>query len=275
CASTCCRSGAKMSLSAFSWLSMIRSASGAPLTSASARATVSVAAHAAARKTDVGNRMVFTPRSRSISSLNVLQPMRHQVNSFCTHRGMQSVRIGMVTALLSGDSAAPVGSETPMYLPTQFTEARVPVLHEAIRQARLGTLVTLGEAGLEASHVPMLIDPAPPPYAPLSGHVSRGNPQWRRPPAGVQALAMFLGPNAYISPAWYATKRQTGKVVPTWNYVAIHAYGEVRFFDDAERLLRIVTRLTETHEAGRPEPWAGGDAPPEVIRDRLNGIVRF
>ena len=80
----------------------------------------------------------------------------------------------------------------------------------------------------------MLIDPEPAPYGTLRGHVARANPQWRRPAAGVQALAMFLGPNTYISPAWYATKRQTGKVVPTWNYVAIHAYGEVRFFEDAE-----------------------------------------
>ncbi len=162
-----------------------------------------------------------------------------------------------------------------MYLPPEFREERVPVLHEAIRQAALGTLVTLGEGGLEASHVPMLIDPEPAPYGTLIGHIARANPQWRRPTAGVQALAMFLGPDAYISPAWYATKRQTGKVVPTWNYVAIHAYGELRFFEDAERLLRLVTRLTETHEAGRPEPWAVSDAPEEFIRAQLKGIVGF
>ena len=162
-----------------------------------------------------------------------------------------------------------------MYLPAQFTEERVPVLHDAIRQAKLGTLVTLGEARLEASHVPMLIDPEPAPYGMLIGHVSRANPQWRRPTAGVQALAMFLGPDAYISPAWYATKRQTGKVVPTWNYIAVHAYGEVRFFEDAERLLRLVTRLTETHEASRLEPWAVSDAPAEFVRAQLKGIVGF
>ena len=86
---------------------------------------------------------------------------------------------------------------------------------------------------------------------------------------------MFLGPNTYISPAWYATKRETGKVVPTWNYVAIHAYGEVRFFEDAEPLLQLVTRLTATHEAGRPEPWAVSDAPAEFIRGQLKGIVGF
>jgi transcriptional regulator len=162
-----------------------------------------------------------------------------------------------------------------MYLPKDFIEERVPVLHEAIRQARIGTLVTLGEAGLEASHVPMLIDPEPAPHGTLMGHIARTNPQWRRPTAGVQALAMFLGPNAYISPAWYATKRQTGKVVPTWNYVAIHAYGAVQFFDDAERLLRLVTRLTETHEAGRAAPWAVSDAPTSYIQTMLKGIVGF
>ena len=162
-----------------------------------------------------------------------------------------------------------------MYLPKEFTETRVPVLHDAIRQAKLGTLVTLGEAGLEASHVPMLIDPEPAPYGTLMGHIARTNPQWRRPTAGVQALAMFLGPNAYISPAWYATKQQTGKVVPTWNYVAIHAYGEVRFFEDAERLLRLVTRLTETHEAGRPAPWAVSDTPRPYIDVMLKGIIGF
>ncbi|HUL05908.1 MAG TPA: FMN-binding negative transcriptional regulator [Candidatus Acidoferrum sp.] len=162
-----------------------------------------------------------------------------------------------------------------MYLPKDFTEERVPVLHDAIRQARIGALVTLGEAGIEASHVPMLIDPEPAPHGTLMGHIARTNPQWRRPAAGVQALAMFLGPNAYISPAWYATKQQTGKVVPTWNYVAIHAYGEVRFFDDADRLLRLVTRLTETHEAGRAQPWAVSDAPATYIQTMLKGIVGF
>jgi transcriptional regulator len=162
-----------------------------------------------------------------------------------------------------------------MYLPPHFKEERVPVLHEAIRTAALGTLVTMGADGLEASHVPMLLDPEPAPYGTLIGHVSRANGQWRRPDAGMAALAIFLGPEAYVSPAWYATKRQTGKVVPTWNYVAVHAYGALRFFEDAERLLALVTRLTETHEAGRPAPWAVTDAPPEFIRAQLKGIVGF
>jgi len=162
-----------------------------------------------------------------------------------------------------------------MYLPTQFKEDSVPAIHEAIRQARIGTLVTMGEDGMEASHVPMLVDPGPEPYGTLRGHVSKGNLQWRRVNANVPALAMFLGPNTYITPNWYATKRQTGKVVPTWNYVAVHAYGTVRFFDDRAELLDLVTRLTATHEGGRPAPWAVSDAPPDFIQSQLKGIVGF
>jgi transcriptional regulator len=162
-----------------------------------------------------------------------------------------------------------------MYLPAQFREERVDVLHEAIRGTGLATLVTLGSEGLEASHVPMLLEPSPSPRGTLIGHVARANPQWRRLAAGTEALAIFLGPEAYVTPDWYATKRQTGKVVPTWNYVAVHAYGPLEVFDDVERLRALVTRLTERHEAGRPSPWAVSDAPEEYVRAMLDGIVGF
>jgi len=162
-----------------------------------------------------------------------------------------------------------------MYLPSQFKEDRIEVLHDAMRQSRLGTLVTLGPAGLEASHVPMLVDPAPAPYGTLRGHLARANGQWRAASRAVQALAMFLGPHAYVTPSWYATKKQTGKVVPTWNYVAVHAYGEVEFFDDPDRLLAIVTALTDTHEKPRAERWAVSDAPDDFVRAQLKGIVGF
>ncbi len=162
-----------------------------------------------------------------------------------------------------------------MYLPPDFQEERVPVLHDAIRQARLGTLITLGPEGIEASHVPMIVDPEPAPFGTLRGHIARANPQWRRAAADVQALAVFLGPDAYITPSWYETKRQTGKVVPTWNYVAVHAYGAVRFFDDAARLLALVTKLTETHESGRAAPWGVSDAPKDYIAGMLKAIVGF
>jgi transcriptional regulator len=162
-----------------------------------------------------------------------------------------------------------------MYVPPQFKEDRVPVLHAAMRQAGLATLVTFAGDGLEASHVPMLLDPEPAPFGTLYGHISRANAQWRQSRADIPALAIFLGPDAYISPSWYETKRQTGKVVPTWNYVAIHAAGPVRFFHDPDQLLALVTRLTERHEGERTEPWAVRDAPEEFISAQLKGIVGF
>ncbi len=162
-----------------------------------------------------------------------------------------------------------------MYLPSHFREDRVPVLHQAIRRAGLGTLVTVGPQDLDASHVPMLLDPQPEPFGTLYGHIARSNPQWRSAQADIQALAIFLGPDAYITPSWYATKRQSGKVVPTWNYVAVHAHGRVRFFEEPERLLSLVTKLTEANEAGRAQPWAVSDAPEQFIRAHLAGIVGF
>lgn len=160
-----------------------------------------------------------------------------------------------------------------MYLPPMFAEPRIDMLHAAMRGTGLATLVTLSADGLVASHVPMLLDPTPAPYGTLLGHLARPNPQARG--ATGDALAIFQGPDAYITPSWYATKRATGKVVPTWNYVAIHASGPIDFFDDADRLLDIVTRLTEREEARRAEPWAVSDAPADFVQGMLKGIVGF
>ncbi|MEO8715691.1 MAG: FMN-binding negative transcriptional regulator [Acetobacteraceae bacterium] len=160
-------------------------------------------------------------------------------------------------------------------MPPAFREDRIEVLHAAIREARLATLVTLTLEGLVASHVPLLLDPGPAPYGTLIGHLASPNPQARGGVADVDALAIFQGPEAYVTPSWYATKRETGKVVPTWNYVAIHAVGPLRFFDDPARLLEIVTRLTERHERARAEPWAVGDAPGDFVAGMLRGIIGF
>ena len=160
-----------------------------------------------------------------------------------------------------------------MYIPPLHEEDHVDVLHDAIRRTGLATLVTLTDAGLIASHVPMLLDAEPAPYGTLIGHLARPNPQARG--ALGEALAIFQGPEGYITPSWYATKRATGKVVPTWNYVAIHAYGALRVIDDAEWLRALVTRLTETHEAGRAAPWAVSDAPADYIAGMLKAIVGF
>ncbi len=162
-----------------------------------------------------------------------------------------------------------------MYVPPLFKEDRIDVLHDAIRAAGLATLVTLTPDGLIASHVPVLLDATPAPHGTLLGHLARPNPQASGAVAGTEALVIFQGPDAYITPSWYETKRQTAKVVPTWNYVAIHAYGSVTFFSDADRLLDIVTRLTDREEARRAEPWAVGDAPADFIDGMLKGIVGF
>ncbi|MGE0254096.1 MAG: FMN-binding negative transcriptional regulator [Alphaproteobacteria bacterium] len=160
-----------------------------------------------------------------------------------------------------------------MYNPPAFAETRVPVLHAAMRDIGLATLVTLDGDGLVASHVPMLVEPAPAPYGTLLCHVARANPQWRAPSRAVEALAVFLGPERYISPSLYPSKAETGRVVPTWNYVAVHAWGRLETFDDPARLLDLVTRLTDRHEATRAAPWAVSDAPDDFVAGQLKGIV--
>jgi transcriptional regulator len=160
-----------------------------------------------------------------------------------------------------------------MYVPEPFKEEDIHVLHDAIRRAGLATLVSLTTDGLTASHIPLLLDPEPAPYGSLLGHLARPNPQARA--AIGAALAIFLGPDAYITPSWYATKRETGKVVPTWNYVAIHAYGPVEFIDDPVHAREHITQLTHRFEQGRPVPWAPTDAPEDFIASMVRRIIGF
>ena len=153
-----------------------------------------------------------------------------------------------------------------MYVPPAFAENRQSVLFDAIHRAGLATL---GPEGLEATPVPLLLDAAEGERGTLYGHLSRGNPQWRRFDAGVEALVMIQGPDAYITPSWYPTKAGTGKAVPTWNYVAVHAHGPLEVFEDAERLRTVVARLSDRHEAGRADPWRVVVAPAEFIAAQL------
>ncbi len=160
-----------------------------------------------------------------------------------------------------------------MYIPEPFKEERIDVLHDTIRRAGLATLVSLTTDGLIASHIPLLIDPEPAPYGTLLGHLARPNPQSRG--AAGDALAIFLGPDSYITPSWYPSKRETEKVVPTWNYVAIHAYGPLEFVDDPEHTRAHINQRTERHEAGRPMPWATTDAPEDFIIGLVQAIIAF
>jgi transcriptional regulator len=135
------------------------------------------------------------------------------------------------------------------------------------------TLVTLASDGLRASILPMLFDPADGPNGTLRGHLARGNPQWRDISADVEALAIFDGPDAYITPSWYEEKRRTGKVVPTWNYVTIHAQGPIVLHHEPEWLIPHVRRLVERQEAGRASPWSVDDAPASYIESQARAIV--
>ncbi len=160
-----------------------------------------------------------------------------------------------------------------MYIPPAFNEDRLDVLHDAIRRGGLATLVTMTADGLIASHLPLLLDPAAGPKGTLVGHLARANTQVAKTDPAVQAMVVFHGTEGYISPSLYATKRETGKVVPTWNYIAIHAYGPLEFFDDADRLLDVVTRLTDQYETPRAQPWAVSDAPADFVQGMLRAIV--
>ncbi|MFO0988979.1 MAG: FMN-binding negative transcriptional regulator [Alphaproteobacteria bacterium] len=160
-----------------------------------------------------------------------------------------------------------------MYNPKHFQETRPEILGEFMRAHPFATLVSLGGEGLVGTHLPMLWDPEPAPYGTLTGHIARPNPHGKGARDGVESLAIFTGAQAYISPGWYPSKREHGKVVPTWNYVAVHAYGTLRIVDDAEWLRRLVTRLTDVHESVSAVPWKVTDAPDAFIDQMLKGIV--
>jgi transcriptional regulator len=159
-----------------------------------------------------------------------------------------------------------------MYIPPAFRVDDLADIHRAICEARSATLVTATNEGLIGTPLPMLLNEGEGPNGTLYAHVARANPQWKLTPSG-EAMAIFAGPEAYVSPSWYATKQETHKVVPTWNYVAVHAYGPVEFFDDADRLLDVITRLTDLHEHARKDRWAVADAPADFIKAQLKGIV--
>ncbi|BAO31258.1 FMN-binding negative transcriptional regulator [Sulfuritalea hydrogenivorans] len=159
-----------------------------------------------------------------------------------------------------------------MYLPAHFEESRVEVLHALMVEHPFATLLTQGAGGLEANHLPLHLEAEAGPFGVLQGHVARANPLWKQA-ADSEVLVVFHGPQAYVTPSWYETKREHGKAVPTWNYVVVHAHGRLRAIDDADWLLGNLEALVAHHEAGFAEPWQIGDAPPEYIEKMLAAIV--
>lgn len=160
-----------------------------------------------------------------------------------------------------------------MYDVEAFREDRVDVLHALIRSHPLATLVTHTAQGLEANHIPLLIDPRPSPWGTLRGHVARANPVWRTFRPDMEVLAVFQGPQGYITPSWYPSKAAHGKVVPTWNYAVVHAHGPLKIMNDTEWLRNLVTRLTASQESPLVHPWQVSDAPADYIDTMLKAIV--
>jgi transcriptional regulator len=162
-----------------------------------------------------------------------------------------------------------------MYVPKQFEETNVKVMHALMREHPLATVITLSSNGLNANHLPLHLSEVPAPYGTLRGHVARSNPLLNDATQDQESLVIFHGPECYITPAWYATKQETGKVAPTWNYAVVHAYGMLNIIDDPSWLRIQLQALTAHNEAAFESPWVVDDAPREFTDMMIEKIVGF
>ena len=160
-----------------------------------------------------------------------------------------------------------------MYIPKANEEKRLPVLHELMTAHPLATLITLNASGLIASHIPLVFEADGSEFGMLRGHISRANTQWRDGDSSVETLAIFAGPQHYITPSWYPAKAEHGKVVPTWNYAVVHAYGPLSWIEDPVWLMAHLETLTSIHEGQFSQPWKVGDAPADFIQALAKGII--
>lgn len=160
-----------------------------------------------------------------------------------------------------------------MYIPEHFAESRLDELHRIMRAHPLAMLCTSGPQGLDANHLPFLLDADSGPHGRLIGHVARANPLWQSVAPDSEVLVVFRGADGYVSPNWYPSKHETHRAVPTWNYEVVHAHGTLTIHDDVKHVRSVVARLTHAHEAGEPHPWKMGDAPPDYLADMLRAIV--
>ena len=160
-----------------------------------------------------------------------------------------------------------------MYQPAHHREDRLPVLHGLIVRQPLGLLILRTPDGLSADPIPFVLDSARGTHGTLLAHVARANPLWRAHDETLGALVVFQGPQAYVTPSWYATKRETGKVVPTWNYILVQAAGQMIVHDDARWVSGQIERLTRQLEEPRAAPWAVSDAPEDFTKTMMRAIV--
>lgn len=160
-----------------------------------------------------------------------------------------------------------------MYVPKQYEETRIEVLHALMRAHPLAALVSHGPCGLSVDHLPWVLDTDRGAQGTLRGHVARANPVWHALSSPSECVAVFQGPQAYVSPSWYPSKHRDGRVVPTWNYAVVHAYGTPRIVEDHRWLRDLVGELTDTQEAFQARPWQVGDAPSDFTARMLEAIV--
>ena len=162
-----------------------------------------------------------------------------------------------------------------MYVPKHFEQSRLSVLHAFMREHPFVTLITDGVDGIEANHVPVILDTTCGELGTLQGHVARANPVWQQVSPGADVLAIFQGANAYVSPSWYPSMKKHGKGVPTWNYLVVHAKGKVRWIQEPDWLLTFLETLTDSHEKNLATRWKVSDAPSDYIEAMMKCIVGF
>ena len=160
-----------------------------------------------------------------------------------------------------------------MYVPDLNQIQDISVIRGLIRTYPLATVLTIGDGSPEANHIPLILHEREDGSLLLQGHVARNNPLWLTLTTTGESLAIFHGPHAYISPSWYPSKKETGRVVPTWNYMTVHAHGSLRSIEDPQWIRQHLKRLTAQQEDGLPEPWALEDAPPDFVESMIKAIV--
>lgn len=160
-----------------------------------------------------------------------------------------------------------------MYQHPAFEETRIDVLHDLIRTFQFATLIVTTSNKIKANHLPLNLKTENSEKGILQGHIAKANPLWKYDNISSECLVIFQGPQAYITPSWYTSKQEHGKVVPTWNYAVVHARGKLKFIEDENWLREQITYLTDQNETQRPQPWAVTDAPEDFIKRQLRGIV--
>jgi transcriptional regulator len=169
--------------------------------------------------------------------------------------------------------SAPDIEDVPVYVPEHFVESSIGTLQQLVDQHPLATLVAVTADGLTANHIPLRARLAAPGTGTLRGHIARSNALWRQVHDGAEVLVIFMGADAYVSPNWYPSKREHGKVVPTWNYATVHMHGTIRFVQDTDWLHELVSELTDVNESSQPHPWKVSDAPEDYLGGMMRSII--